>query len=214
MHNRLVILGAGGHGKVIADIALKNGYREIIFLDDNLRGACMGIPILGATWEAERFDDGMTDFIVAIGDNLMRERIAQRHRVNWVTLVHPSAQLGADVQLGCGCVVMAGGIVNSGSTIGDFCIINTAASVDHDCVVGEFSHISVGSHLAGTVSIGRHNWIGIGAVVSNNIHITDDCIIGAGAVVVSDVKQAGIYKGVPARLDEDSRKPPERKQTP
>lgn len=194
MMNKLIIIGASGHGKVIADIAIKNGYSDIVFLDDdeNIK-ECAGFPVVGKTCEAINMDG---DKIIAIGNAMIRERM--QSSLDTVTLIHPSASISRRVYIGKGTVVMAGAVINSDSKIGDGCIINTGASIDHDCTIGKFSHISVGSHLAGSVEIGDRTWVGAGAVVSNNISICDDCTIGAGAVVVKNIDKSGIYVGVPA----------------
>ena len=113
MFNRLIIVGAGGHGKVVADIALKNGYRDICFVDDNAVGECLGYPIIGTSANLEHLNDGKTDFVVAVGDNKTRKMIAESHDIKWVTLIHPSAQIGANVKIGKGTVVMAGAAINA-----------------------------------------------------------------------------------------------------
>ncbi|MBQ4569525.1 MAG: acetyltransferase [Ruminococcus sp.] len=200
--NRFIIVGAGGHGKVIADNALKNGYTDIFFVDDNATGECMGFPIIGRCSELEALNDGNTDFIIGIGSNAIRKRIAEEHSINWVSLVHPSVQVAVNVSIGKGTVIMAGAVVNACAQIGEHCIINTCAVIEHDNVVGSFAHISPGAKLGGTVCVGDLTHIGIGATVSNNINICSSCIIGAGAVVVSDAVECGTYVGVPARRSE------------
>ncbi len=197
--NRLIIIGAGGHGKVIADIALKSGYTDISFVDDGVAGECMGMPILGSTAILESLNDGSTDFVIGIGSNASRKMIAQKHHINWVNLVHPSAHIAVNVNIGVGTVVMAGAIINPCTTVGDHAIINTGAIVEHDNLIGDYAHISPGATLGGTVSVGDLTHIGIGATVKNNIAICPACIIGAGAVVVRDIVEYGTYTGVPAR---------------
>lgn len=193
--NRLVIIGASGHGKVIADIAILNGYDDIVFLDDdeNIK-TCAGFPVVG------RVADGIGmagDKIVAIGNAETRERI-QGELDYVVTLIHPNAVISRRVQIGQGSVIMAGAVINSDSVVGDGVIINTGASLDHDCVIEDFAHVSVGAHIAGTVRVGKRAWIGAGAVVINNLNICGDCMVGAGAVVVRDISEPGTYIGVPA----------------
>lgn len=199
MNNRLIIIGAGGHGKVIADNAIKNGYTDICFVDDHATGTCMGFPIVGTGADVSSLDNGKTDFIIGVGNNEIRKRIAEAHDVNWVTLVHPSAQIGACVSIGKGTVVMAGAIINPCASIGEHCIINTGAIVEHDNVVEDYVHISPNAALGGAVRVGNLTHVGIGAVVKNNIAICDHCVIGAGAVVVKEIKDSGTYVGVPSR---------------
>lgn len=193
---RLVIIGASGHGKVIADIAVKNGYKDIVFLDDdeNIK-ECAGFPVIGKTCEAVKMAG---DKIVAIGNPKIRERI-QEEISGVITLIHPDAVISRRVEIGEGSVVMAGAVINTDAVIGKGCIINTGASVDHDCKIADFAHISVGAHVAGTCEIGKKTWIGAGATVSNNVNICGDCMIGAGAVVIKDIDKPGTYVGVPAR---------------
>lgn len=196
---KLAIIGAGGHGKVIADIAMKNGYTDIVFLDDNedIHG-CGGYPVVGKCAEAEKID---ADLFIGIGNASIRKRIfdSLKHR-NIVTLIHPNAVIAQDVIIGAGTVVMAGAVINPSTKIGMGCIINTCSSVDHDCRVGDFVHVSVGSHLCGMVSVEDGTWIGAGATVSNNLHICSGCMIGAGAVVVKNVSESGTYIGCPAKI--------------
>ena len=193
---RLVIIGASGHGKVIADIAIRNGYEDIVFLDDdqNIK-ECAGFPVVGKTTEGVKMAG---DKIVAIGNAKTRERI-QAELNDVVTLIHPNAVISRRVTIGKGTVVMAGAVINSDAVIGDGCIINTGSSVDHDCRIEHYCHISVGAHVAGTCAIGARTWIGAGTTISNNVNICGDCIIGAGAVVVKNIRETGTYVGVPAR---------------
>lgn len=197
--NRLIIIGAGGHGKVIADNALKNGYTEICFVDDNARDNCMGFPVIGKCDDLEKLNDGKSDFIIGIGNNATRKLIAEKYKVNWVTVIHPSAQIATNVSVGSGAVIMAGAVINACASIGEHCIINTGAVIEHDDVIDEYVHISPKVALGGTVHIGRNSHIGIGATVINNIDICADCMVGAGAVVVKNIAEKGIYIGVPAK---------------
>ena len=202
---RLIIIGAGGHGKVIADIALKSGYSSIDFVDDNAKGDVIGFSVIGTSSEIERFNDGDTDFVIGIGNNVTRKMIAEKYNVNWVTLVHPSAQIGINVSIGKGTVVMAGAVINPCAMVGEHCIINTGAIVEHDNVIENYAHISPKAALGGTVCVGEGTHIGIGATVKNNISICGGCVIGAGAVVVKNITESGMYVGVPVRYMEKSR---------
>lgn len=201
MSKRLVIIGASGHGKVIADIAVKNGYKEIVFLDDDKAvKTCGEYSVVGASDDVMRYFD--CDFVVGIGNAEIRKRIQEElidKGLHVVTLIHPKAVVARDVSLGVGTVVMAGAIINPGSTVGNGCIINTSASVDHDNTISDYVHVSIGSHLAGTVNIGTCTWIGAGAIVNNNVSICENCMVGAGAVVVKNITEPDTYIGVPAR---------------
>lgn len=198
---KLVIIGAGGHGKVVADIALRNGYTDIVYLDDNSTDKeCAGFPIVGKTVLIDKYSEN--DCIVAIGNGLVRKKIQQTitNRVNVVTLIHPNTTISRRVNIGVGTVVMAGAVINSDTTIGDGCIVNTAATIGHDNHIGNFVHVSSGVNVAGTVTIGECTWIGVGSCVKNNVGITSNCMIGAGSVVVNDISTSGTYVGVPAKL--------------
>lgn len=199
MAEKVVIIGAGGHGKVVADIALRSGAQVLGFLDDSREGSVCGIPVLGKTEDYVNYKDAA--FVLAVGSAAVRRRLAESMAgVRWYTAVHPAAVIsGLDVTVGEGSVVMANAVVNPGTVIGKHCIINTASVVEHDCVVGDFAHISVGAKLGGTVTVGESTWVGIGAAVKNNVSICPGCMIGAGAVVVKDIDQPGTYMGVPAR---------------
>ena len=194
--NRLIIIGASGHGKVVADIAALIGYKDIVFLDDdeNIK-ECAGYPVIGKSTGAP---DG--EVFVAVGNAETRKRLMElyKSRIQPV-LIHPSAVVAESVEVAAGSVVMAGAVINPGVKIGKGCIINTSSSVDHDCVVEEFCHVSVGAHLSGTVVVGTGTWIGAGATVINNVSICGGCIIGAGAVVIKDINEPGTYVGVPAK---------------
>lgn len=197
--NRLIIIGAGGHGKVIADAALKNGYTNICYIDDHATGDVMGFPIIGTSTDIERVNDGITDFIIGIGNNAIRKTVAEKYNVNWVSIVHPSAQIAFNAEIGKGSVVMANAVVNVCATVGEHCIINTGAIVEHDNVVEDYVHISSNAALGGTVHISKQTHVGIGALVKNNIKICDNCVVGAGAAVIKDITEYGTYVGVPAR---------------
>lgn len=194
---KLVIIGAGGHGRVVADIARLRGYEDIVFLDD------ADVPTAsGKVADYVRYA-GEADFIVAIGNGTVREKIQKmltEKGCKVVTLIHPNAVVGSNVEIGIGSVVMAGAVINTGARIGEGVILNTCCSVDHDCVIEDYCHISVGAHLAGSVTVGEQSFICAGATVINNITICDGCVIGAGAVVVKNINIKGIYKGVPASL--------------
>lgn len=200
MSKSLIIIGAGGHGKVAADIAFKVGYKNIIFFDNNDSiKECSSFRVLGKLDMSEKYK--CWDFFVAIGNAYRRQEISEilnEKECNIVSLIHPNAVISRRVKVGNGTVVMAGAVINSDAVIGDGCIINTASSVDHDCVVEDYAHISVGAHLAGSVFIGKKTWIGAGATVSNNIRICGECMVGAGAVVIKNIDKKGTYVGVPA----------------
>lgn len=200
---KLIIVGAGGHGRVAADIAAAlNTYNEIAFLDDNPDKDVSPYKILGGVGDFGRFAQEY-DFFVAIGANTLRKAVfarLARANASIATLVHPSAVIGGNVTVGRGTMVAPGAVLNNGACLGEGVIINTCASVDHDCTVGDYTHISVGAHIAGMVDIGKGNFICAGVTVINNVKICENCIIGAGATVVKDIDRSGLYVGTPAAL--------------
>lgn len=199
---KLAIIGAGGHGKVTADIAFKMGYKDVFFLDDAPIKECMELPVKGCVANFDKYLSDC-DFFVAIGNSEIRKKIQgilKRKGANIITLIHPNAVIGSRVKIGEGCVIMAGGIINACATIGEGVIVNTNSSIDHDCIVGDFCHLAVGVNIAGTVEIGENCFLGAGCTVKNNVAICDNCVIGAGAVVVKDIVQSGTYIGVPCKL--------------
>lgn len=203
MKDKLLIIGASGHGKVVADIALKmNKWKSIAFIDDEESfEVSMGLEVIGKTADVIKYMDE-ADFFIAIGNNATREKIQEKLEAEGASisvLIHPNAVIGEQVRFGVGTVVMAGTVINCCTKIGKGCIINTGATIDHDNLVEDYVHISPGVNIAGTVKIGKGTWLGIGSKVSNNLNICSGCKVGAGAVVVKDINKSGTYVGVPAR---------------
>ena len=192
---KLLIIGAGGHGKVVADTAEACGHTDIAFLDPfwpehtkNGRWHIIGKPT--------QLDGKM---FCAVGENDIRASIFKEYHLNdSPVLIHPSVILSPTVKIGPGALVVAGSVVNADTSIGLGAILNTACTVDHDCMIGEFVHISPGAHLAGGVHVGDGTWIGIGAVVREGVRIGKDVMVAAGAAVVSDIQDGMRVGGVPA----------------
>ena len=197
MNEQVIIIGASGHGKVICDIVRAQGDTVFGFLDDYAQGSCCGLPVLGKVQDAARFP--AAKFIIAIGANHVRRRIAGELKVHWHTAIHPSAVISTSAVIGEGSVIMPLAVVQAEAIIGAHCIINTAAVVEHENRLGDYVHVSPNAALGGNVWVGDDSHIGIGACVRNNVHIAGGCTVGAGAAVVSDLKEPGIYAGVPAR---------------
>ena len=203
MKDKLLIIGASGQGKVLADIALKmNKWKSISFLDDdeNIK-ISMGLEVIGKSTDAFKYKDEV-DIFIAIGNNETRERIQEKlieEGLSIPTLIHPNAIIGNDVEIGIGSVVMAGVVINTSTKIGKGCIINTSSSIDHDNTIEDYVHISPGVKIAGAVKVCKRTWLGIGSIVINNITICNNCKVGAGAVVIKDITEPGTYVGIPAR---------------
>lgn len=201
---QLLVIGAGGHGKVCADIAIKMKKWERIFFLDDKEGIkeCMGFPVIDKVSAALCYKEN-TDYFVAIGDNVVREQIQEKLECEGASvaiLLHPDAVIGLSVKIGKGSTVMAGAVINSASQIGKGCIVNTGSSIDHDNVIEDYVHISPGVRLAGDVKIGKGSFIGVGSTVSNHITICGGCQTGAGTVVIKNIEKKGIYIGIPAQM--------------
>lgn len=198
MPKKVVIIGAGGHGKVIADVVRAAGETVLGFLDDDpIKEHCGSDPILGVIADAASFSDCV--FLLAIGNNAVRRRLAESMDLPWYTAIHPSAILSPSAVVGEGSVILPNAVVNAEATIGRHCIINTAAVVEHENEIADYVHLSPAVALGGQVIVGAQTHIGIGACVRNNIRICANCTVGAGAVVVNDIDETGTYVGVPAR---------------
>ena len=205
MKRNLLILGAGGHGRVVADAAeTMADWDKIAFIDEKYPELHKSgrWPVIGVTADLPGLLSDWQDVIVAIGANRLRLELLQQCidlGFNISSVIHPSAQIAKDVSIGSGTVVFANAVINTGSQLGQGCIVNTAASIDHDCELADGVHLSPGVHLGGTVSIGIRSWLGIGSSVVNNIDIGSDVIVGAGAAVISNIEDNVTVVGVPAK---------------
>ncbi len=198
---KVYVIGAGGHGKVVVRLLRELGYSVAAVFDDDPRHwqePLLGVPVLGPVARIE--EHPRRPAVIAVGDNAARRRIAQRHSLDWLTAVHPSAIVDFLVCLGRGTVVLPRAVVQVDSCLGDHVIVNTAATVDHDCRIGDYVHLAPGSHMAGGVSIGEGVLVGIGAVAIPGITIGAHTTVGAGAAAVSDLPAGVVAVGVPARI--------------
>ncbi|HPZ43317.1 MAG TPA: NeuD/PglB/VioB family sugar acetyltransferase [Bacillota bacterium] len=206
----VVIAGAGGHGRVVAD-ALQVACADkhfLGFVDDNLelRGQKVGgFPVLGSIADIPELyrEHPALLAVLAIGDNSVRETVAKKlssSKVKFAKIIHPGATIAGDVTIGQGTVVLAGAVINSGAKIGSHVIINTSAVIEHDCIVKDYAHISPGAKLGGGVKIEEGAQIGIGAVVLPGRKVGSRALVGAGAVVVKDIPANVVAMGIPARV--------------
>lgn len=205
MKRELLIYGASGHAKVVIDIVEHQGLYEIIGLVDDAperhgQEFC-GYRVLGG--QEILAQHRRCPILIAIGDNTTRKKLQESVKAlgyELATAVHPSAQLGRDVSVGPGTVIMAQVAINSGTVIGEGVIVNTGATIDHDCRIGDFAHISPGVNLAGNVTVGRLTQIGIGACAIPGVRIGERTLIGAGAAIVTDIPDGVVAVGIPARV--------------
>lgn len=204
MSKTLVIIGAGGHARVVADCAEQTKiYDDIFFIDDSYptRKSNGNWPIK-AMVDEWRYFLNKAEFIVALGDNHTRLFLSQELKkasAKLATIIHPKATVSEHAKIGDGCAVLANAAINIGANVGDACIINTNATVEHDCQLHHGVHISPNASLAGQVIIGECCWLGINACVIQCLEITKNVTIGAGSVVIKSIDTSGTYVGSPAR---------------
>lgn len=204
-NKQLVIIGAGGHAKVVLDTAYECGWQNIMVLDDyaNDEQSLLDLPITG---KSDLIGNSILPsqhiLILAIGNNSIRAKMHQQFKqqgFDFATLIHPRAIVSRFAQIEEGSVVFAQAVIQAQARIGKSVIINTAASIDHDCCIDDFAHISPHAALAGNTHIGTQTWVGIGAVTRQGIHIGRCCIIGAASAVVSNIADGIQAYGVPAK---------------
>ena len=201
----VVILGAGGHGKVVSDTIRASGATVAGYLDASLPKDTLvnGAPVLGDdNYLADLSFVTAHSFAIGVANQIRKRALAEQVLHNGfelITAVHPAAIVSASATIRPGTIVVAGAIVNADALVGGFSILNTACSVDHDCVLADGCQISPGAHLAGNVRCGSDVFIGIGAAIAPGITIGDRAVIGAGATVLHDVAPNQTVVGTPAR---------------
>jgi acetyltransferase EpsM len=199
---RLVVIGAGGHGLVVADAALTAGFEVLGFLDDDralLGGQFLGLSVLGPIEVAHDMD---AYYVVAIGDNRSRKRVVDVLGLpieRYVTVIHPRATVSPYAEVLHGAMILAGAVIGPQAVVGSHSIINHSSSIDHHGVVGAFVHVGPGCHAGGSVRIGSGVFLGIGVSVVPSVTVGDWAVVGAGSVVLHDVLESTIVAGVPAR---------------
>jgi len=201
---KLVIIGGGGHAKVVIDVFQSAAIYEIVGFTAHTEHeySLCGVPFLGNdSILPELLNNGVQYFFVAMGDNQLRKRLFLKFvemGYNPVNAISPMAYISPHAKLGNGVVAMAGVIVNSCAVIGDNVILNTRSGIDHDCVIKSHSHIAPGVSLAGSVHVGEGAFVGVGSSVIPEVNIGEWSVVGAGSVVISDVRSNVTVVGVPA----------------
>jgi UDP-perosamine 4-acetyltransferase len=204
----IVVVGGGGHAKVVITILRKlKRYRILGYTDLKDKGAVAGIPYLGSDRELAALTAGPKKLNVAIalgqvGLGKPRYQLWRRldsPALSFPLVVSPDAIVNEGVAGGEGAVVMDGAVINTGATIGRGAIVNTNSTIEHDVVLADWVHVAPGATISGGVTIGRFSMIGAGATVIEAIKIAPGCMVGAGATVVHDLTEAGVYVGTPAR---------------
>ena len=190
----MYLYGASGHAKVIIDILEASRVRVDGLIDDNPNiDQLRGYPV-------RHIFAKESPFIISIGNNEIRKRVAERLQTSYGKAIHPSAILSPTAKMGDGTVVMQGAIIQADANVGKHCIINTGASVDHECVIGDYVHVSPHATLCGNVHVGEGSWIGAGTTVIPNLSIGKWCVIGAGSVITEDIPDHVLAFGNPCRI--------------
>lgn len=202
MEKDVIVIGAGGHAKVVISTLIASGYRVSKIVDDDADKWGKSIFDIKIAGPLSTLDDSNTEpVLAAIGSNKTRRDIVSRfHYLRWITVVHPSAYVHPTARIGEGTVVFAKAVVQPDTSIGEHCIINTGATIDHDCVIGDYVHVSPGVNLAGEVRLEDGVFCGIGSKVINGITIGKWAILGAGSVVIHDLPEGSLSVGVPAKV--------------
>lgn len=198
----LLILGAGGQARVVADIATALGHRRLLFCAADLPEPTRR---LGHPWQPRPPDHWQGSYVVAIGDNARRAANDAAFRAahaaaRAISLVHPAAVVSPAALLGAGTVVMAGALVGTGSRVGCGAIINSGASLDHDGLLGDFTSLGPAACLGGGVHLGEASAVCLGARVLHGIRIGADVVVGAAALVLHDLPDGCVAYGTPARV--------------
>jgi UDP-perosamine 4-acetyltransferase len=205
----IVVIGGGGHAKVLVNTLKKLGEYSILgYTDGKDNGSLLGVRYLGGDDILDELLKTHPGCCAAIGVGNVaaddkREKIMKRMKdlkFSLPSIVSPRAVVNEDVAIGSGTVVFDGAIINPGTEIGEGVIVNTNCTVEHDCRIEDFVHIASNAALSGGARVGRRTMIGAGATVLQSVTICGGCTIGAGAVVVEDCLRPGTYLGVPARM--------------
>lgn len=200
MNRKIIIIGAGGHARVVADVVRSVGDIVFGFLDDgfDVGEELYGSSILGKVEDCLNYKDEY-EMLIAIGNNETRRKIAEKYQCNWYTAIHSSAIVSPSAKIEAGTVVMPNAVVNACAEVGMHSIINTGAVVEHDCKIGSYVHISPRAVVCGVSSLGDNSWLGAGSVIIHVTRVCENVIIGANATVIKDITDSGTYMGTPCK---------------
>lgn len=196
MKNKLIIIGASGHGGVVADLADLLGY-SVCFWDDDISKKISNYLV----FQRGKIVPENSSIIIGIGSNIIRKNISLEYENDsYVSLIHPNSNTSKNIKIGIGSVIVAGACINNGAFIGDHCIINTGVVVDHDCVINNFVHISPNATICGNVTVGNGSWVGAGAIIIQGIKVGKNVTIGAGSVIIKDIPDNATVVGNPGKI--------------
>ena len=208
MKKTIVVIGGGGHSKVLISVLKKlKDYRVVGYTDIKDRGEILGVGYLGNDSSLRKLSRGGRTICAAIGIGKSEKPDCRKVIIESLkklgfrlpSVISPDATVNEDVRIGDATVVLDGVVVNSGSRIGDAVILNTNATVEHDCIIGSFAHVAPGVTISGGVEIGENSFIGAGSTVIHKVKVANNCIIGAGSTVIKDIAASGTYVGNPAK---------------
>lgn len=207
----IIVIGGGGHAKVVISILKKNNYDILGYTDIEDNGKILGIPYFGTDLEIIKSNNNI---LLGLGfgqlDNVSyRKKIVQKFvskGYSFETIVSPNSVISEDVKIGTGTVIMNGVIINSGTKIGNYSIVNTSSSIDHDCKIGNYSHVAPGATMSGGVKIGNYTLIGVGATIKELTNIGSNSIIGAGSVVTKDIPDNVVAFGNPCKIIRENKR--------
>jgi len=206
IRKNILIYGAGGHGKLVADVMLARNQLLEGFVDDNPSNSgptVLGLNVFTAEWLWQQPDQRDISIVLGVGNNRARKAIAERCRsagMEILTVIHPTAVVASSAQIGSGTAIMAGVVVNPEAKIGAGVILNSGAIVEHDVVLGDYSHVSTNVAMGGNSKLGDYSMLGVGAAVKPGARVGTGSIIGAGSVVAQDIPDEVVAVGVPARV--------------
>ena len=201
----LIIIGSGGHARVVIDTAEQSGFNILGIIDINYKNndeKIIGYNVIGNFTALSKFVPNKTSVIIALGDSKLRSKffyICLEHGYNLPSIIHPTSIISKHVNIGKSVFINAGVIINSEVYIGDDCIINTGAIIDHECNIGKHCHIGPGVKVAGRVRIGEHTFVGIGSTIIDKITIGNNVMIGAGSVIIRDIESDSTVVGIPGK---------------